>query len=53
MGSSSAVAHVWKYDVFLSFRGKDTRPMMLCVVRKSRLSLMMDLKEEKKLPLPF
>ncbi|KAJ6858846.1 hypothetical protein NC652_041272 [Populus alba x Populus x berolinensis] len=25
MASSSAVAHKWKYDVFLSFRGKDTR----------------------------
>jgi hypothetical protein len=25
MTSSSAVAHKWKYDVFLSFRGKDTR----------------------------
>nr|XP_034908329.1 disease resistance protein RPV1-like isoform X2 [Populus alba] len=25
MASSSAVAHKWKYDVFLSFRGTDTR----------------------------
>ncbi|KAI9377507.1 hypothetical protein POPTR_019G070522v4 [Populus trichocarpa] len=25
MASSSAVSHVCKYDVFLSFRGKDTR----------------------------
>ncbi|KAL9382358.1 hypothetical protein Peur_025393 [Populus x canadensis] len=25
MASSSTVAHKWKYDVFLSFRGKDTR----------------------------
>ncbi|XP_034887204.1 disease resistance-like protein DSC1 isoform X2 [Populus alba] len=25
MASSSSVAHKWKYDVFLSFRGKDTR----------------------------
>ncbi|CAK7328809.1 unnamed protein product [Dovyalis caffra] len=25
MASSSAAAHLWKYDVFLSFRGKDTR----------------------------
>ena len=25
MASSSSVAHKWKYEVFLSFRGKDTR----------------------------
>ncbi|XP_061944613.1 disease resistance-like protein DSC1 [Populus nigra] len=25
MASSSAASHIWKYDVFLSFRGKDTR----------------------------
>ncbi|CAK7328812.1 unnamed protein product, partial [Dovyalis caffra] len=25
MASSSAAAHIWKYEVFLSFRGKDTR----------------------------